>query len=109
VGDGDPGIVTAGGTGNIEMTFHSDHIFGDVEADHDLNDFAPGFTPFSRLAIADEACGPGEDRCVIATEEDLYEGWLDLRDTDPEMEYVYGMLIYSLTTVGHCGEGHCLH
>ena len=102
-------MVTSNGTGNIEMTFHSDHIFGDVEADGELNDFAPGFAPFAKLAIADENCGPGEDRCVIATEEELYEEWFDLRDTDPEMEYVYGMLIYSLTTLGHCGEGHCLH
>ena len=109
VGDGRPGLVTANGTGNIEMTFHSDHIFGDVEAGADLNDFAPGFAPFARLAFADENCGPGEDRCVIATEEELSEGWFDLRNTAPEMEYVYGMLIYSLGTVGHCGEGHCLH
>jgi hypothetical protein len=109
VGDGRPGVVTANGTGNIEMTFHSDHIFGDVEAGADLNDFAPGFAPFARLAIADTSCGPAEDRCLIATEEDLYDGWLDLRDTDTEMEYVYGMLLYSLSTVGHCGEGHCLH
>lgn len=109
VGDGLPGVVTANGTGNIEMTFHSDHIFGDAEAGEDLNDFAPGFAPFAKLAIADESCSPGEDRCVIATEEDLYESWFDLKDTDPEMEYVYGVLIYSLGTVGHSGEGHCLH
>ena len=109
VGDGHPGVVTTSGTGNIEMTFHSDHIFGDAEAGADLNDFAPGFAPFAELAIEDESCGPGEDRCVIATDEELYEGWFDLRNTDPEMEYVYGMLIYSLGTVGHCGEGHCLH
>ena len=58
VGEGQPGVVTAGGTGKIEMTFHSDHIFGDVEAGADLNDFAPGFAPFARLAIADENCRP---------------------------------------------------
>jgi hypothetical protein len=109
VGDGQPGVVNANETGNIEMTFHSDHVFGDVEADADLNDFAPGFAPFAKLAIADEDCGPGEDRCLTATEEDLYDGWFDLRDTDPEMEYVYGMLVYSRATMGHCGEGHCLH
>jgi len=109
VGDGQPGLVTDNGTGNIEMTFHSDHVFGDVEADGELNDFAPGFSPFAKLAIADPSCGPGEDRCLTATEEDLYDGWFDLGDTDPEMEYVYGMLLYSLGTIGHCGEGHCLH
>ena len=108
-GQGNPGVVTANGTGEIEMTFHSDHIFGDAEAGAELNDFAPGFSPFALLATASASCNPGEDRCVIATDQELYDGWFDLRDTYPEMEYVYGMLIYSLGTVGHCGEGHCLH
>lgn len=109
VGDGQPGLVTANGTGEIEMTFHSDHIFGDAEGDAELNDFAPGFAPFARLATANASCGPGEDRCIVATEQELYDGWYELRNTHPEMGYVYGMLIYSLGTVGHCGEGHCLH
>jgi hypothetical protein len=109
VGDGQPGLVTANGTGEIEMTFHSDHIFGDAEGDAEINDFAPGFGPFALLAQASGSCKAGEDRCIVATEEEVYDGWFDLRDTHPEMEYVYGMLIYSLGTVGHCGEGHCLH
>ena len=69
---------------------------------------APGFEPFNNLALAD-GCNPGEDRCITATQEELREQWSDLSDTYPELQYAYGMLIYSLGTLGHCGEGHCLH
>ncbi len=104
-----PGLVTAGGTGWVEMTFHSDHIFGNgEEPDPDLDDFAPGFEPFNKLAVAD-GCNAGEDFCITATQEELREQWGDLSATYPELQYAYGMLVYSLGTLGHCGEGHCLH
>ena len=48
VGDERKGIVAAGGTGDVEMTFHFDHIFGDADTplDDDLNLGALGFEPF---------------------------------------------------------------
>ena len=104
-----PGLVTAGGSGWVEMTFHSDHIFGNgEEPDPDLDDFAPGFEPLNKLAETG-GCSPGEDRCIVATQEELREQWGNLVGTYPELQYAYGMLVYSLGTLGHCGEGHCLH
>ena len=49
VGDERKGIVVEGGTADVEMTFHFDHIFGDAETpmDDDLNLGAPGFEPFA--------------------------------------------------------------
>lgn len=49
VGDERKGIVTDGGTADLEMTFHFDHIFGDAELplDDELNLGAIGFGPFS--------------------------------------------------------------
>jgi hypothetical protein len=104
-----PGLVTAGGSGWVEMTFHSDHIFGNgEEPDPDLDDFATGFEPFNKVAEAG-GCNAGEDRCIVATQEDLREQWGNLAGNYPELQYAYGMLVYALGTLGHCGEGHCLH
>jgi len=103
-----PGLVFPGGTGWVELTFHSDHIFGDgAEPDPELNDFAPGFEPFAKLA----APGPGcpYDRCIEATEDELRAQWAEGAAEEPDLQYAYGMLIYTLGTVGHSGEGHCLH
>jgi hypothetical protein len=48
VGDVRKGIVSEGGTADLEMTFHFDHIFGDYElpADDELNQGAVGFEYF---------------------------------------------------------------
>jgi hypothetical protein len=48
VGDVRKGILSAGGTADLEMTFHFDHLFGDAElaADDELNVGAPGFEFF---------------------------------------------------------------
>jgi hypothetical protein len=45
VGDERKGIVSEGGTADLEMTFHFDHLFGDIEtpADDELNLGALGF------------------------------------------------------------------
>ncbi len=45
VGDTRKGIFSEGGTADLEMTFHFDHLFGDAElpADNELNIGAPGF------------------------------------------------------------------
>ena len=49
VGDERKGIVVDGGTTDLEMTFHFDHIFGDAETplDDALNLDALGFEPFA--------------------------------------------------------------
>jgi len=49
VGDERKGIVSDGGTADLEMTFHFDHIFGDADtpADDELNLAAIGFEPFA--------------------------------------------------------------
>lgn len=54
VGDERKGILTEGGTADLEMTFHFDHIFGDAElaADDELNLAAVGFEPFADGADA---------------------------------------------------------
>ena len=106
--DPDPGLVTPGGIGWVELTFHSDHIFGDgADPDPELNDFAPGFEPFAAVAEADPCCP--YDRCVEATQEQLRSRWADAASEDPDLGYVYGLLVYTLGTTGHSGEGHCLH
>jgi hypothetical protein len=48
VGDVRKGILTDGGTADLEMTFHFDHIFGDIETplDEEPNQGALGFEYF---------------------------------------------------------------
>jgi hypothetical protein len=48
VGDVRKGILEDGGTADLEMTFHFDHIFGDIETplDDELNLGALGFEYF---------------------------------------------------------------
>jgi len=104
-----PGLVVPNGTGWVEMTFHSDHIFGNgEEPDPDLDEFAPGFAPFRSVAAA-TGCQAGEDLCVTANQAQLRAAWEAGAALEPELQYAYGMLIYALGTLGHCGEGHCLH
>ncbi len=54
VGDERKGFVAEGGVGDLEMTFHFDHIFGraDKAADDPLNLEAVGFDPFAEKAPA---------------------------------------------------------
>jgi len=49
VGDARKGILQDGGTADLEMTFHFDHIFGDADTpfDDELNLAAIGFEPFA--------------------------------------------------------------
>ena len=55
VGDARKGILSEGGTADLEMTFHFDHIFGDAETplDDALNQGAPGFEYFINYADGD--------------------------------------------------------
>ena len=48
IGDsGRKGFVEAGETGDVEMTFHFDHVFGDVDADPEFNADAFGISATS--------------------------------------------------------------
>jgi len=105
-----PGLVVPDGTGWVEMTFHADHIFGDIEepASDPINVFALGFTPFRSIA-GDTGCDPGEAFCITADQAGLLAAWETGAALQPELQYAYPMLIHAVAGMGHCGEGHCLH
>lgn len=91
IGDERKGVLAAGTDGEIELTFHFDHIFGDgdLPADDSLNTLAPGFAPFAALAV---------------------DGALDVTLANLESALtpdVYQLLVAILPTLGHTGEGHC--
>jgi hypothetical protein len=91
IGDERKGVLAAGTDGEIELTFHFDHIFGDgdLPADDSLNTLAPGFAPFAALAV---------------------DGALDVTLAELESALMpddYQILIDILPTLGHTGEGHC--
>lgn len=91
IGDERKGVLGAGADGEIELTFHFDHIFGDgdLPADDSLNTLAPGFAPFAALAV---------------------DGALDVTLADLESALTpdaYQLLVEILPTLGHTGEGHC--
>lgn len=92
VGDERKGILEEGGTADLEMTFHFDHIFGDADTPPDdaLNVAAPGFEPFAALAG-----GAG------TLEVDMSGLQAAMAPAD------YQMLVDILPTLGHAGEGHC--
>ena len=91
VGDVRKGFVTEEEAGDLEMTFHFDHIFGDIDqpADSDLNMMAIGFEPFAELMH----------------EGTVFEDLLTLFENLPEETFT--KLQEVLPTLGHTGEGHC--
>jgi len=91
IGDERKGILSADGTADLEMTFHFDHIFGDIETplDDSLNTGAVGFDPFAALA---------KDSALD----------VDMADLEANMDPAdYKILVETLPTLGHVGEGHC--
>jgi len=62
VGDERKGILSEGGTADLEMTFHFDHIFGDADTplDDELNLTAIGFEPFAGGAQGKDVIDMGE-------------------------------------------------
>lgn len=91
IGDERKGFVQAGQTAEVELTFHFDHIFGDIEtpSHHNLNESALGFEPFARIA--------GDDPLDV-----------DLADLEDQLTTeAYQALVDVLPTLGHVGEGHC--
>lgn len=91
VGDERKGILAAGGTAEVEATFHFDHIFGDAAApaDDSLNAGALGFDPLAALAMGG------------TLEADLASLQAGLSEAE------YQTLLDTLQTLGHVGEGHC--
>ncbi len=93
VGDERKGILEADSVADLEMTFHFDHIFGDVElaADDSLNEAAVGFGPFASVA---------NNGVLDASLDDLAASW---------SESDYQTLQRALNKLAHTGEGHCYY
>jgi hypothetical protein len=92
VGDERKGILPAGGTADVEMTFHFDHLFGDFgeDQDDDINTQALGFGPLAALA---------SDGVLEVSLSEL-QTLLSAED--------YQLLEAVMTHLAHVGEGHCL-
>ena len=91
IGDERKGFVTEDSTGDVELTFHFDHIFGDFEADQDepINVSAVGFDPFAALASNGQLnVGYGDLQTQLSGED-------------------FEKFVNNLQTLGHVGEGHC--
>lgn len=88
VGEEIKGIVKANQSSEVEMTFHFDHIFGDIEAPKDshINTGSVGFDFFNKLAK---------------------NGTVDVCQKDLIDQKGYKTLIHAIETLGHLGEGHC--
>lgn len=91
VGDERKGIVQAGDMGEVETTFHFDHIFGDSETSVDdaLNVDALGFEPLAQLASSDQ----------LSVDDPTLSEQLSTEDQEKLTKAVIGL--------GHVGEGHC--
>ena len=92
VGEARQGIVTADNPGQVEATFHFDHIFGDADTPPEdaLNQDALGFQPLANLAS---------------------DGTLELDDAELAnrlSESEYQQLTEAISGLGHVGEGHCV-
>jgi hypothetical protein len=92
VGDERKGILNPGGSAEIEMTFHFDHLFGTDEEDPDdpMNLGALGFAPLAEMA---------EGGSIEVNMSSLRKS-LDASD--------FGLIEGILLHFGHVGEGHCL-
>ena len=91
VGDERKGFVEADNAGDIEMTFHLDHVFGDGDSPQDdpLNVGALGFQPLADLAQNGSLVIDSAELVTQLSSEDSAA----FQDT--------------LGTLGHVGEGHC--
>lgn len=91
VGEQRKGILSPGGTAEVEATFHFDHIFGDGDAppEEEINTGALGFAPLAALA------NNGRLEVDLAT----------LKQSLSPQDYQ--KLKKTLVSLGHVGEGHC--
>ena len=92
VGEDRQGVVTADNPGQLEATFHFDHIFGDADtpAEDALNQDALGFGPLANLASNGTL--------------QLDQAELANQLSEPE----YQQLTEAVSGLGHVGEGHCV-
>lgn len=88
VGDEIKGMLKAGETTTVEMTFHFDHIFGDKEAPEDdhINTGSVGFDFFNRF---------------------IKDGKVEVDQSAMKSDKDYTTLAHAMWTLGHLGEGHC--
>ena len=88
VGDEIKGLLQDGKSTTVEMTFHADHIFGDInaEAGSHIDTESVGFDFFNNFKVDNE---------VIITQSEIKEA------------EEYEKLVKSIWTLGHLGEGHC--
>ena len=91
IGDERKGFVEVDSPGDVELTFHFDHVFGDGDspADDSLNVGALGFQPLADIANGGD---------LVATQAEL-ESMLSAED--------YATMMDTFATLGHVGEGHC--
>lgn len=91
VGEERKGILSPGGTADLEATFHFDHLFGDGKSppDDEINTGALGFSPLANLAVNNQ----------IDADLSMLEAKLNPAD--------YQKLKQILPSLGHVGEGHC--
>ena len=91
VGDQIKDIVMKNSIAFIEMTFHLDHLFGDLQLplNNHVNKQSIGFDPLSVYLLNDK---------IEIDQAELQ------RDFPPEL---YQKFISSIHTLGHNGEGHC--
>ena len=91
VGDERKGIVEADSPGELETTFHFDHVFGDADTSPDdaLNVDALGFEPLAQLASNDS----------LTIDDATLTQQLSAEDQEKLTKAIVGL--------GHVGEGHC--
>ena len=91
IGDSRKGFVAENDPGEVEMTIHMDHLFGDgsLPADEAINQDSLGFGPFAAIA---------QSSTLVMDQDDLQA---DLSAAD------YDTLSTALLDMGHVGEGHC--
>ena len=91
VGDDRKGIVDTDSPGELETTFHFDHVFGDAETSPDdaLNVDALGFEPLAQLASANS----------LTIDDATLTQKLSAEDQEK--------LTKAIISLGHVGEGHC--
>jgi len=88
VGEELKGLLPPGGGTEVEMTFHFDHLFGDIEAppDDHINTGSVGFDFFRKFEK---------------------NGRVDVSQQEMKRAEGYATLIRAVWTLGHLGEGHC--
>ena len=92
IGDERQGMVDTDIPGTVEMTFHFDHLFGDLDTPPEdaLNQKAVGFQPIANLA----------SNGTVALDEASMASQLPASDYQRLQEAIAGL--------GHVGEGHCV-